>query len=44
MGVEDDPIVMGLLLLPAMQVAPVDQINVHTGEPKLEPTVNAQSG
>ena len=43
MGVEDDPIVMGFLLLPAMQVAPVDQINVHTGEPKLEPTVNAHS-
>ena len=44
MGVEDDPIVMGFLRLPATQVATVDEIDVHAGEPQLESPMNAQSG
>lgn len=44
MGVEDDPIVMVFLCLPAPEVAAVDEIDVHAGEAKLESPVNADSG
>ena len=43
MGVEDDPIVMGFLRLPATQVATVNEIDVNAGKAKLKSTMDPQS-
>ena len=40
MGVEDDPIVMGFLRLPAAQAATVNEIDVNAGKAKLKSTMD----